>query len=115
MRIAILCGAAAALLLLAGCTTTKQPVSAAAQAVAFTDKQPGAECRLLGQVTGTQSNWLSGHNEGQSTRGAESDLRNNTVAMGGNVVYGVTTPSENFWSSFAPLDTKMQGQAYHCP
>lgn len=48
-------------------------------------------------------------------RGAANDLRNKAAAMGGNVIYGVTTPSQTFLSSFAPLDSKMQGQVYKCP
>ena len=60
MRIKVLLGAAA-LLLLAGCTTTTNLSSAGSQ-VRFVENQPGSDCQLLGQVAGTQSNWLSGVN-----------------------------------------------------
>ncbi|AUG99335.1 DUF4156 domain-containing protein [Pectobacteriaceae bacterium CE70] len=112
MRTRILIGLAAATLL-AGCSTTNE-LSAAGQAVQFTQTKPGNECQLLGSVTGTQSNWFSGGNEGSSMRGAANDLRNKAAAMGGNVIYGISTPSQNFLSSFAPLDSKMQGQVYKC-
>ena len=64
-----------------------------------------------GEVTGTQSNWLSGNGgEGSSMRGAANDLRNKAAAMGGNVIYGANSPSQNLLSSFAPLDSKMVGR-----
>lgn len=113
MRSTTLLGIAAAVLL-AGCSTVND-LTPAGQSVRFSDSQPGGECRLLGQITGSQSTWLSGGGESASTRGAANDLRNKAAAMGGNVIYGVTTPSQTFWSSFVPLDSKMAGQVYHCP
>ncbi|MBW7982854.1 DUF4156 domain-containing protein [Enterobacillus tribolii] len=105
----------AAIMLLAGCSTTQQ-LDAAGQQVRFSDTKPGTECQLLGEVTGSQSNWLSGSGgESSSMRGAANDLRNKAAAMGGNVIYGAVSPSESFWSSFAPLDSKMSGQVYKCP
>ncbi|NLS43766.1 DUF4156 domain-containing protein [BEV proteobacterium] len=100
--------------LLAGCSTSKE-LSSAGQSVKFTDKQPGSVCRLVGQVTGSQSTWLTGHDEGNAQRGATNDLRNKEAALGGNVIYGATSSSESFWLSFAPLDSKLVEQVYHCP
>ncbi|GKV91123.1 DUF4156 domain-containing protein [Pectobacterium carotovorum] len=114
MQVRILLGLSAAVLL-AGCSSTSQ-LSAAGQAVAFTDTKPGSECQLLGQASGSQSNWLAGnHSDGSSMRSAANDLRNKAAAMGGNTIYGATSPSETFWSSFAPLDSKMNGSVYKCP
>jgi hypothetical protein len=114
MRIKALLGLSAALLL-AGCSSTNE-LSAAGQQVKFTDTKPAAECQRVGEVTGTQSNWLSGNGgEGSAMRGAANDLRNKAAAMGGNVIYGATSPSQNLLSSFAPLDSKMAGQVYKCP
>ncbi|MFP1920444.1 DUF4156 domain-containing protein [Lonsdalea quercina] len=113
MRIRILMAASGALLA-AGCSSTHS-LSPAGQAVRFTDSLPGAECQRLGVVTGTQSNWLSGNGDkGSSMRGAANDLRNKAAEMGGNVIFGATSPSETFLSSFAPLDSKMQGEVYKC-
>ncbi|MEQ9926244.1 DUF4156 domain-containing protein [Pectobacterium brasiliense] len=115
MQVRILLGLAAAVLL-AGCGSSSSQLSAAGQAVTFTDTKPGSECQLLGQASGSQSNWLAGnHSDGSSMRGAANDLRNKAAAMGGNTVYGATSPSETFWSSFAPLDSKMSGSVYKCP
>ncbi|HDL8468341.1 TPA: DUF4156 domain-containing protein [Yersinia enterocolitica] len=112
MRIKVLLGLSAALLL-AGCSSTNQ-LSSAGEQVKFSDTKPGSECQLVGQVTGTQGNWISS-GESSSMRGAANDLRNKAAAMGGNVIYGATSPSETFLSSFAPLDSKMVGEVYKCP
>ncbi|QHM72602.1 DUF4156 domain-containing protein [Mixta intestinalis] len=115
MRINVLLGLSVAALLLTGCSTSKD-LSAAGQRVTFTDQQPGEACQLLGEITGSQSNWLSGAGgESSSLRGAANDLRNRAAEMGGNVIYGATSPTQNIWSSFAPLDSKMSGQVYKCP
>ncbi|WP_337261566.1 MULTISPECIES: DUF4156 domain-containing protein [unclassified Serratia (in: enterobacteria)] len=114
MRIKALLGLSAALLL-AGCSSSNE-LTAAGQQVQFTDTKPAAECQLMGEVTGSQSNWLSGTGgEGSSMRGAANDLRNKAAAMGGNVIYGASSPSQNLLSSLAPLDSKMVGQVYKCP
>lgn len=114
MRIKALLGLLAVVLLV-GCSTSHE-LTAAGQQIEFTDTKPAAECQLLGKVTGIQSNWLSGNgSEGSSMRGAANDLRNKAAAMNGNVIYGVSSPSQNLLSSFAPLDTKMVGQVYKCP
>ncbi len=115
MRINVLPGLVVSVLLLAGCSTTKE-LDAAGQRVTFTDQQPDKTCQLLGNITGSQSNWLNGAGgEGSSLRGAANDLRNRAAQMGGNVIYGATSPTQNIWSSFAPLDSKMTGQVYKCP
>jgi len=106
----------AAALLLAGCSTSNE-LSSSGQSVRFVEEKPGAECQLLGTATGEQSNWLSGQHgeEGGSMRGAANELRNNAAAMGGNVLYGVSSPSQNLLSSFVPTASKMVGQVYKCP
>ncbi|WP_428945004.1 DUF4156 domain-containing protein [Pantoea sp. FN060301] len=116
MRINVLLGLSVAAVLLAGCSSSNNTLSTAGEKVTFTDQQPASECQLLGNLTGSQSNWLSGAGgEGSSLRGAANDLRNRAAEMGGNVIYGATSPTQNFWSSFAPLDSKMSGQVYKCP
>ncbi|MCC8380279.1 MULTISPECIES: DUF4156 domain-containing protein [Xenorhabdus] len=113
MRIKFLLGAS--VLLLAGCATNNQ-LTSAGSGVRFVDTQPGSECQRLGEVAGTQSNWLNGvGSESSSMRGAANDLRNKAAEMGGNVIYGVNSPSEGLLNSFIPLDSKMVGQVYKCP
>ncbi|PZD65334.1 DUF4156 domain-containing protein, partial [Pantoea ananatis] len=59
MRINLLLGLTAGALLLAGCSSSTD-LTSAGQRVTFTDQQPGKQCQLLGSLTGSQSNWLSG-------------------------------------------------------
>lgn len=118
MRTTFLMMLCAGSLLMAGCSSTHE-LTAAGQSVRFTDEQPGSECRLLGELTGTQSNWLSGQNgDNSAMRGAANDLRNRAAAMGGNVIYGATSPvskKETYLASFVPLDSKIQGKVFTCP
>lgn len=117
MRTNVLLGFSLAAVLLTGCSSTSNKLSTAGQRVTFTDQQPAKECQMLGNVTGEQNNWFSGAGGGESSslRGAANDLRNRAAEMGGNVIYGATSPTQNIWSSFAPLDSKMSGQVYKCP
>lgn len=116
MQAKYLAGIIGAALLLAGCSTTNE-LSSGGQNVRFEQEKPGAECQLLGTATGTQSNWLSGQQgeEGGSLRSAANALRNQAAEMGGNVVYGITSPTEGLLSSFIPTDSEMSGQVYKCP
>lgn len=117
MRKIVAAGVIGAGLLLAGCSSTSNQLTPGGQNVRFTEDKPGSECRLLGTATGEQSNWLSGQygEEGGSMRGAANALRNKAAEMGGNVLYGVSSPSQTLVSSFVPTDTKMVGQVYRCP
>lgn len=117
MRIKALLGSAFVALLLAGCSNSASDLTAAGQRVTFVDEQPGKQCQMLGNVTGTQSNLFSGAggNETSGLRGAANDLRNKAAEMGGNVIYGATSPTQNIWTGFAPMDSKMSGQVYKCP
>ena len=47
--------------------------------------------------------------------GAANDLRNQAAAMGGNVIYGISSPSQGMLSSFVPTDSQIIGQVYKCP
>ena len=116
MHVKYLAGIVGAALLMAGCSSSNE-LSSAGQSVRFVEDKPSAECQLIGTATGKQSNWLSGQHgeEGGSMRGAANDLRNQAAAMGGNVIYGVSSPSQGMLSSFVPTASEMIGQVYKCP
>ncbi len=116
MHVKYLAGIVGAALLMAGCSSSNE-LSSAGQSVRFVEDKPGVECQLIGTATGKQSNWLSGQHgeEGGSMRGAANDLRNQAAAMGGNVIYGVSSPSQGMLSSFVPTASEMTGQVYKCP
>ncbi|MDX6019659.1 DUF4156 domain-containing protein [Scandinavium sp. V105_16] len=116
MRINVSTGMVAVALLLAGCSSSND-LTAGGQNVRFVEDKPGAECQLVGTATGKQSNWLSGQHgeEGGSMRGAANALRNQAAELGGNVIYGVSSPTQGMLSSFVPTDSEMIGQVYKCP
>ncbi|EBF8518723.1 DUF4156 domain-containing protein [Salmonella enterica subsp. enterica] len=116
MHVKYLAGIVGAALLMAGCSSSNE-LTAAGQNVRFVEDKPGAECQLIGTATGKQSSWFSGQHgeEGGSMRGAANDLRNQAAAMGGNVLYGVSSPSQGMLSSFVPTASEMNGQVYKCP
>ncbi len=64
------------------------------------DKPRGMPANWYGnsnRVTGFRGQ----HEEGGSMRGAANDLRNQAAAMGGNVLYGVSSPSQGMLSSLS--------------
>lgn len=110
MHVKYLAGIVGAALLMAGCSSSNE-LSAAGQSVRIVDEQP-RRVPLIGTATGKQSNWLSGQHgeEGGSMRGAANDLRNRAAAMGGNVIYGISSPSQGMLSSFVPTDSQIIGR-----
>ena len=116
MQVKYLAGIVGAALLLAGCSSSNE-LSSGGQSVRFVEDKPGNECQFLGTATGEQSNWMSGQHgeEGGSMRGAANALRNQAAEMGGNVIYGVSSPSQGMLSSFVPTASQMNGQVYKCP
>jgi hypothetical protein len=116
MRVIVCAGIVGAALVLAGCSSSNE-LTAGGQNVRFVEDKPGTECQLVGTATGKQSNWLSGQQgeEGGSMRGAANALRNQAATMGGNVIYGVSSPTQGMLSSFVPTDSEMIGQVYKCP
>lgn len=115
MRVTVCAGIVGAAMLLAGCSSSNE-LSAGGQSVRFVEDKPGSECQLVGTATGEQSNWMSGQHgdEGGSMRGAANALRNQAAAMGGNVIYGVSSPTQGVLSSFVPTASTMNGQVYKC-
>ena len=93
MHVKYLAGIVGAALLMAGCSSSNE-LSSAGQSVRFVEDKPGAECQLIGTA---------------------NDLRNQAAAMGGNVIYGVSSPSQGMLSSFVPTASEMTGQVYKCP
>ncbi len=64
----------------------------AAANVRITHNEPGKDCAFLGDVTGSQGNFLAGAitSNADLETGARNDLKNRAAALGGNVVYLLT-------------------------
>lgn len=76
---------------LAACAPTALAPGGAAN-VRITHNEPGKECAFLGDVTGSQGNFLAGAitSNADLETGARNDLKNRAAALGGNVVYLLT-------------------------
>lgn len=116
MHVKYLAGIVGAALLMAGCSSSNE-LTAAGQNVRFVEDKPGAECQLIGTATGKQSNWFSGQHgeEGGQCVAQRMICVIRRFAMGGNVLYGVSSPSQGMLSSFVPTASEMNGQVYKCP
>jgi len=107
--------------IVAGCAAV--PINPGAERVRVTNSEPGKECKFLGDVTGTQGNFLTGpwtSNENLET-GARNDIKNKAVAMDGNVVAiltqraGLTGSSGQYGGSIQQTNVTVTGNVYRCP
>ncbi|PMZ03837.1 DUF4156 domain-containing protein [Pseudomonas sp. FW306-02-F02-AA] len=106
------------LLGLIGCAPTST-VGPIANTVRITHNEPGSECQFLGDVTGSQGDFLLGSITGNANleTGARNDLKNKAAAMGGNRVYLLTqragqTGSDN---RLEQTNVTLSGNVYRCP
>lgn len=81
-------------LMVAGCAmTTTKPV-AGSETVRLTNSEPQG-CKLLGDITGSQKSNLFNATADRET-GSRNDLKNQAVAMGGNVVQLLSSHTSQF-------------------
>jgi hypothetical protein len=91
--------------------------------VRITNAEPGSECKLLGEVTGSQGNAFTGAfipNKNLET-GARNDLKNKAAALGGDVVMlitqraGQTGSFDSGGGSITQTNVTLSGNVYDCP
>lgn len=84
--------------------------------VVVTEKPNPNDCRLLGEVIGTQGNWFTGAYTSDKNLmiGARNDLRNATHEMGGNTVYIQNINNSGHYSSSGTVSSTVIGYAYKC-
>lgn len=107
--------------LIAGCSANS--VHHNATRVRVTNNEPGHECQFLGDVTGSQGNFLTGGWTSNSNleTGAHNDLKNKAADMGGNVVSILTQRAGQTSSAYAGTGSSQQtnvtltGNVYRCP
>ena len=105
----------ATVVVLTGCAA--HPIQGGAESVELTNDQPSAQrCRYLGEVVGSQGNWLTGDFTPNKNLviGARNQLRNEARALGGNLVYVQDHKNTNAWGSMGTTNTTVVGKAYAC-
>ncbi len=90
-----------------------------ATAVRLTNTEPGAQCKFLGDITGSQGDFLLGSitSNADLETGARNDIKNKAAAMGGNVVYVLTSRAGQTGTkdSLAQTNVTLSGNVYRCP
>ncbi|CAB3749240.1 membrane protein [Burkholderia sp. MSh2] len=99
-------------------------LSSAGREVRVVTTDPGAACRYLGDVTGSQGNFLTGGfiPDTSLETGARHDLKNRAAALGGNLVVLLTQRAAQS-GSFDGTDggflrqtgVTLTGSVYRCP
>lgn len=100
---------------LAGCSAT--PVLPAAEQVEIVNETPNlAKCRFLGEVVGSQGNWITGDYTSNKAlvTGARNDLRNETFKLGGNIVHVQDMKNTSAQGARGTTNTTVVGKAYAC-
>ncbi|WP_183004253.1 DUF4156 domain-containing protein [Achromobacter sp. UMC71] len=114
LRVAFLVAATCAL---AACAPTTLSPGAASN-VRITHNEPGKECAFLGDVTGSQGNFLAGAitSNADLETGARNDLKNKAAGMGGNVVYLLTQRAGQTGGKdhLEQTNVTLSGNVYRC-
>ena len=92
-------------------------VNRGAELVRVTNREPGQECKFLGDVTGTQGNRFTGGftSDANLETGARNDLKNKGFALGGNVVYLLTQRDSQTGDTRDRKNVTLSGNVYRCP
>lgn len=101
--------------ILSGCAANS--INPEAQDVEITNEIPDkSRCKFLGEVVGAQGNWLTGDFTSNKNLviGARNQLKNETKALGGNVVHVQDMKNTNAWGSAGTTNTTAVGKAYLC-
>lgn len=112
MKAMMILGAAA--VLLGGCAATS--VTPQGAQVELVTERP-ANCKMLGEVLGSQGNVFSGDftSDQNLMLGARNDLRNKAAAMGANVVQMQNTLNSTHPYSAGAVKSAIVGTAFACP
>jgi len=119
MKILIACIFAAATATMTSACAPTSLVHPMASQVRVTNNEPGKACTFLGDVTGSQGNFLLGAitSNADLETGARNDIKNKASALGGNVVYLITqragqTGGKNHQEQ---TNVTLSGNVYRCP
>src|SRR5262249_4553329 len=105
----------AIVLMISACSAIN--VERGAELVRVTNREPGRECKFLGDVTGSQGNrWTGGFTaEPNLEIGAPKSLKNKAFDLGGNVVYLLIQRDSQTGDSRDRKNVTLSGNVYRCP
>jgi hypothetical protein len=94
-------------------------VQPAANGVRLTHNEPGQECTFLGDVTGSQGDFLTGAftSNADLETGARNDIKNKTLQLGGDTIYILTQragQTGNFEGAGSQTNVTLSGNVYKC-
>lgn len=98
-----------------GCAA--KPIIEGAEKVDLTTERPDrVHCDYLGEVVGSQGNWVTGDftsNEDLIIE-ARNELKNKAFKLGANVVYVEGMANTNAWGSLGTTNSTAIGKAFKC-
>ena len=115
LRYKMISAVVVSVLVLMGCSATS--VKPEAKKVIIVNDKPDADrCEFLGEVSGSQGNWLTGGytSDENLILGARNDLRNSTYKLGGNTVHVQHINNSGRHEASGTSSSTIIGNAYHC-
>jgi hypothetical protein len=99
------------------CSCSAIDVKRGAELVRVTNREPGRECKFLGDVTGSQGNRFTGGftSDASLETGARNDLKNQAFDLGGNVVYLLIQRDSQTGDVRDRKNVTLVGNVYRCP
>jgi Domain of unknown function (DUF4156) len=99
------------------CACSAINVNRGAELVRVTNREPGRECKFLGDVTGSQGNRFTGGftSDANLETGARNDLKNKAFDIGGNVVYLLFQRDSQTGDVRDRKNVTLSGNVYRCP
>jgi len=99
------------------CACSAISVKPGAELVRVTNREPGRECKFLGDVTGSQGNRFTGGytSDANLETGARNDLKNKAFDIGGNVVYLLFQRDSQTGDVRDRKNVILSGNVYRCP
>ncbi|MDH5553373.1 MAG: DUF4156 domain-containing protein [Nitrosomonas sp.] len=102
-------------LILNGCSAISVKPEAN-QVMIVTEKPDHDRCEFLGEVSGSQGNWLTGGytSDENLIMGARNDLRNAAYKLGGNTVHVQHVSNSGRHEASGTSSSTIIGNAYNC-
>jgi hypothetical protein len=99
------------------------PIQQAASKIRITHNEPSDECKFLGDITGSQGDFLTGPftSNADLETGARNDLKNKAMQLGGDTIYLLTQRAgqtghydNDFGGGSQQTNVTLSGNVYKC-